>query len=167
MIKGRYFVLSAGIVLMDQLSKLLVVKLIPPLTIAWTFAGDFFRLVHVRNTGAAFSMGANIPGVYRTVILIVIPIIILVWMGIYIVRGKDLSEGQRWTFAAIFGGGIGNQIDRIFRPDGVVDFLDFKFFGIFGLERWPTFNIADATMVISSIVLIILLLRQRDWREKV
>jgi len=165
--KGRYFVLSAGIVSIDQLSKLLVVKLIPPLTIAWTFAGDFFRLVHIRNTGAAFSIGANMPGVYRAVILIVIPIIVLIWMGIYIVRGKDLSEGQRWTLAAILGGGVGNQIDRIFRSDGVVDFLDFKFFGIFGLQRWPTFNIADATMVVSSIVLIILLFRQREWSGKV
>jgi len=165
--KGRYFVLSAGIVLIDQLSKLLVVKLIPPLTIAWTFAGDFFRLVHIRNTGAAFSIGANMPGVYRAVILIVIPIIVLIWMSIYIVRGKDLSEGQRWTLAAILGGGVGNQIDRIFRSDGVVDFLDFKFFGIFGLQRWPTFNIADATMVVSSIVLIILLFRQREWSGKV
>ena len=165
--KGRYFILSAGIVIIDQLSKLLIVKLIPPLTIAWTFAGDFFRLVHVRNTGAAFSMGANIPGAYRTVLLIVIPVIALIGMGIYLVRGKDLSEGQRWMLAAILGGGLGNQIDRIFRFDGVVDFLDFKFFGVFGLERWPTFNIADASMVLASITLIILLFNRKDWRGKV
>jgi len=139
---------------------MLVVRLIPLFTIAWSFAGDFFRLVHIRNTGAAFSMGANIPGVYRTVILVVVPLIVLLGMGYYIVRGKDLSEGQRWGFAAMFGGGVGNLTDRIFRPEGVVDFLDFKFFGIFGLERWPTFNIADAAMVVSLIVLVILLFRQ-------
>ena len=159
--KGRYLILSVSIVIIDQLSKLLVVKLIPPLTIAWTFAGDFFRLIHIRNTGAAFSMGANIPDAYRTVILIVIPVIGLIGVGIYLVREKALSESQRWMIAAILGGGVGNLIDRIFRTDGVVDFLDFKFFGIFGLERWPVFNIADASMVISSIVLIILLFRQK------
>lgn len=151
-----------SIAIIDQLSKFLVVKLIPPFTIAWTFAGDFFRLVHVRNTGAAFSMGANIPGAYRTVILVVIPVIVLIGMGIYLVRGKELPKSQRWMLAGILGGGIGNQFDRIFRSEGVVDFLDFKFFGIFGLERWPTFNIADASMVVFSIVLIILLFRQKD-----
>jgi len=160
--KGRYFILSVSIAIIDQLSKFLVVKLIPPFTIAWTFAGDFFRLVHVRNTGAAFSMGANIPGAYRTVILVVIPVIVLIGMGIYLVRGKELPKSQRWMLAGILGGGIGNQFDRIFRSEGVVDFLDFKFFGIFGLERWPTFNIADASMVVFSIVLIILLFRQKD-----
>ena len=158
--KGCYFILSAGIVLIDQISKLLVARLIPPFTIAWSFAGDFFRLVHIRNTGAAFSMGANIPGVYRTVLLVVVPIIVLSGMGFYIVRGKELTEGQRWGLAAMFGGGVGNLIDRIFRSEGVVDFLDFKFFGIFGLDRWPTFNVADAAMVVSLVVLIILLFRQ-------
>lgn len=164
--KGRYFILSASIALIDQLTKLLVVRTIPSFTIAWSFAGDFFRLVHIRNTGAAFSMGANIPGVYRTVILIVIPLIVLLGMGIYLVREKDMSEGQRWGFAAILGGGVGNLIDRIFRPEGVVDFLDFKFFGIFDLERWPTFNIADASMVVASIVLIVLLFRQGTGRKR-
>jgi len=149
-------------VLIDQISKLLVVRLIPLFTVAWSFGGDFFRLVHIRNTGAAFSMGANLPGVYRTVILVAVPLIVLLGMGVYLVRGKDISEGQRWFFAAILGGGVGNLTDRIFRPEGVVDFLDFKFFGIFGLERWPTFNIADATMVISLIVLIILLFQQKN-----
>ena len=55
----------------------------------------------------------------------------------------------------LVGGGLGNYVDRIFRPAGVVDFLDFKFYGIFGLERWPTFNVADMTVVISGILLFI------------
>ena len=49
----------------------------------------------------------------------------------------------------------GNIIDRIFRPQGVVDFIDVKFFGIFGLERWPTFNVADASIVVCGIILIV------------
>ena len=53
------------------------------------------------------------------------------------------------------GGGLGNYGDRIFRPQGVVDFLDFKFYGIFGMERWPTFNVADMTVVIAAILLFI------------
>ena len=55
----------------------------------------------------------------------------------------------------IIGGGIGNIIDRFFRAEGVVDFIDVKFFGIFGLERWPTFNVADAAVVVCGIILIV------------
>lgn len=158
--KYRYFILSAILIAADQITKLLVVKTIPPYTVAWNFGGDFFRLIHVKNQGVAFSMGSGFPDFLRVVLFIAVPLIVLGAVCFYLVKGKDLTEGQRWSLAAIAGGGIGNQIDRIFRSDGVVDFLDFKFFGIFGLERWPTFNIADASLVVSSIVLIILLFLQ-------
>lgn len=166
MSKYRFFILSAVIVAADQITKILVVKLIPPYTIAWNFAGDFFRLIHVKNQGAAFSMGNGFPEILRISLFIIVPILVLTAVGFYIVRGKDLTKGQRWVLAGIIGGGLGNQIDRIFRPDGVVDFLDFKFYGLFGLERWPTFNIADATLVVSSIILIILLIRQELQMRK-
>ena len=55
----------------------------------------------------------------------------------------------------IVGGGIGNLIDRAFRAEGVVDFIDVKFFGIFGLDRWPTFNVADSSIIICGILLAI------------
>lgn len=65
----------------------------------------------------------------------------------------------------ILGGGVGNIIDRIFRPLGVVDFIDVRFYGLFGLERWPTFNIADSAIVVGGILLIISLLTsiRRDY----
>ena len=47
------------------------------------------------------------------------------------------------------------MIDRFFRAEGVVDFIDVKFYGLFGLERWPTFNIADASVVIAFASLIL------------
>jgi len=150
----------------DQITKILVEKLIPLYTIAWSFAGDFFRLIHVKNLGVAFSMGNGFSDALRVVLFIVVPLLVLSAVGVYLIRGKDLTNGQRWILAAIIGGGMGNQIDRVFRPTGVVDFLDFKFYGLFGLERWPTFNIADASLVISSILLIILLIRQELQMRK-
>lgn len=165
--KYKYFLLSAVIVAADQITKILVEKLIPPYTIAWSFAGDFFRLIHVKNQGVAFSMGNGFSDALRIGLFIAVPLLVLLVVGIYLVRGKDLTNGQRWILAAIIGGGVGNQIDRIFRPAGVVDFLDFKFYGLFGLERWPTFNIADASLVVSSILLIILLIRQELQMRKI
>ena len=156
----RFFILSAALIIADQITKVLVIRFIPLYTAAWSFGGDFFRLIHVRNTGGAFSMGSGISEVLRIIFLIVIPLIVMTVVAVYIVKGKELTKGQRWTLAAILGGGLGNQIDRIFRPEGVVDFLDFKFYGLFGLERWPTFNIADASLVVGSFLLVILLIRQ-------
>jgi len=162
----RYFILSFAILFLDQVTKILVNRLIPLYTIAWSFAGDFFRLIHVRNQGVAFSMGSGFPEILRLVLFIVLPLFILGAVAFYLMKGKDLTDGQRWTLAAVVGGGLGNQIDRIFRPDGVVDFLDFKFYGLFGLERWPTFNVADATLVVSSIILVILLYLQEARLRK-
>jgi signal peptidase II len=164
--KYRYFILSAVLMIADQITKYLVTKSIPPYTVAWNFAGDFFRLIHVKNQGVAFSMGSGFPDFLRVVLFIVVPLLVLAAVGFYLVRGKDLTEGQKWSLAAIIGGGLGNQIDRIFRPDGVIDFLDFKFYGLFGLERWPTFNIADASLVVSSIILILLLILQEIKLKK-
>jgi signal peptidase II len=73
----------------------------------------------------------------------------------YFFAGKDITQGQRWILAAIMGGGLGNQVDRYFRPDGVIDFIDFKFYGIFGFERWPVFNLADSSVVVAGIALLI------------
>ncbi len=45
------------------------------------------------------------------------------------------------------------MIDRVFRfNEGVVDFISVKFYGIFGLERWPTFNISDSCVVVFVIL---------------
>jgi signal peptidase II len=66
-----------------------------------------------------------------------------------------LTTFQRWCLAAVVGGGLGNNIDRIFRPTGVVDFVQMKVFGLFGMEYWPVYNLADATLVVSGILLVI------------
>ena len=68
-------------------------------------------------------------------------------------KNKDFNQVQNWAIMGIVGGGLGNIIDRIFRSKGVVDFIDVKFYGLFGLQRWPTFNVADAVVVVCGIML--------------
>jgi signal peptidase II len=77
---------------------------------------------------------------------------VLVW---YFLKTEELSRLQRWALAGIIGGGLGNIIDRIFRPDGVVDYISVNFYGLLGLPRWPTFNIADACVVGCGILLLL------------
>jgi signal peptidase II len=98
-------------------------------------------------------LGNNLPENLRPTLFIVLPLLVLAFLGWYYLKTDELTRIQRWAFAGILGVGIGNIIDRIFRPDGVVDFISVKFFGFLGLDRWPTFNIADASVVVCGILL--------------
>ncbi len=149
------FIFTAGIVMVDQLTKVFVVRYIPFRTIGASFFGDFFRIVHERNDGAAFSIGQGLPDAVRFIVFSIIPLIVLAWLIRYIYISRDLSRRECWSLAGIAGGGIGNIVDRLFRPEGVVDFFDVKFYGILGMKRWPTFNIADASIVVCGILFII------------
>lgn len=147
--------LSLAVILLDQLTKLWVVCTIPAGTIYTSFFGDFFRVVHVTNLGAAFSIGNDLSGTWRFISLCMIPFFVLIAILVVLLVTKELNQKQRWFVAGILGGGFGNLIDRFFRPDGVVDFIDIKFYGLFGLERWPTFNIADSAVLVFGIALLL------------
>ena len=148
-------ILAVVVIILDQITKVLVCRFIPVNTIGAQFLGDFLRIIHVRNPGVAFSFGARWSDALRRLAFSVIPIIVLgIVLGIYF-RNNDFTKLQRWAISGVVGGGFGNIIDRIFRPDGVVDFIDVKFYGLFGLERWPTFNVADSAVVVCGILLVI------------
>ena len=117
--------------------------------------GDLLRIVHVANTGVAFSLGDSMPLAIRRILFAIIPLIVIILVIVVYFRNDEFNSVQRWSICGIIGGGIGNIIDRFFRAEGVVDFIDVKFFGIFGLERWPTFNVADAAVVVCGIILIV------------
>jgi signal peptidase II len=149
------FSLTLGIIALDQLVKLFIVKNWPEGTfIKDLFGNDLVRFIHVRNKAIAFSLGQNLPEFLRTPFFVILPIVVLGLLLWYYFKTPSLCTSHRWAIAGIVGGGIGNIIDRIFRPDGVVDYVSVKFFGIFGWDYWPTFNIADASVVISCLFLL-------------
>ncbi|MDR0312983.1 MAG: signal peptidase II [Treponema sp.] len=149
------FTLTLGIIALDQLVKLFIVKNWPEGTfIKDLFDNDLVRFIHVRNKAIAFSLGQNLPEFLRTPFFVILPIVVLGLLLWYYFKTPSLCTSHRWAIAGIVGGGIGNIIDRIFRPDGVVDYVSVKFFGIFGWDYWPTFNIADASVVISCLILL-------------
>lgn len=147
--------LALFVIILDQITKTLVVKNIPLYTIGAEFFGDFLRIIHVSNTGVAFSVGASWSNIVRFASFVIVPVIVIVLVFIVYFRNNEWSTLQRWAIMGIVGGGIGNLIDRAFRAEGVVDFIDVKFFGIFGLERWPTFNVADSAIIVFGILLAI------------
>ena len=149
------FILTFAVIIADQITKCLVVRYIEPWTIGVQFFGDILRIVRVANNGVAFSMGDSLSLIGRRLCFGLVPVIIMgLVIGVYF-RNKEFTMLQRWAICGVVGGGIGNIIDRIFRVEGVIDFIDVKFYGIFGLQRWPTFNVADMAVVICGIMLII------------
>ncbi len=156
-VKSKLWPISLAIlvIILDQITKILVVKNIPLYTIGTSFFGDFLRIVHVANTGVAFSVGATWSETARHLLFSLIPLIVIgIVIAIYF-RNNTWTKLQRWAIMGIVGGGFGNLIDRFFRAEGVVDFIDVKFYGLFGMERWPTFNVADSAVVVCGIMLII------------
>jgi signal peptidase II len=161
--KGKIgpMILALGIIALDQVSKAIIVAVSGNQTgILANFFGDLLYVTHQRNLGAAFSLADGLPGPARILGLIAIPVIVLLCLLAYTVKSKDFTTLQVWAIFAIIGGGFGNIIDRAFRPLGVVDFISVKFFGLFGLERWPTFNVADSAVVVGGIVLLISFIAQ-------
>lgn len=149
------FILTLGVVLIDQLTKWLVTVFIPMNGIGASFMGGFLRIIHARNTAIAFSIGTGMSQNFKMVFFSLLPLVVLGLIAFYLFKTDTLTHLQRWAACGILGGGAGNLVDRIFRPLGVVDFIDVKFYGLFGLDRWPTFNIADSAIVVCGFLLVI------------
>ena len=161
--KKRYlpFLLSAGVIIIDQITKALIVHFIPEGSIGISLFGDFLWICHVRNDAVAFSLGAGFPEWIKYILFIGLPVLLMIALSYAIVAHRfdeELSSAERWCIAGIVGGGIGNLIDRIFRSLRVVDWISTNNYGVFGMERFPTYNIADAAVVVSVILLVIIVL---------
>lgn len=138
--------LSALVLVLDQASKLLVMATLMPYqeVIAVT---PFFNLVHVHNTGAAFSLFANQSGWQRWFFLAVAALAsgVILWL----LAGTRGRTPFAIALALILGGALGNLIDRL-AYGHVIDFLDFHAAG----WHWPAFNLADSAITVGAGLLI-------------
>ena len=161
-------IIIVALVLLDQITKLIVVRTIPlyyqsGFTIE--VLGEFLRLIHARNLGVAFSIGDGLAPTIRRLAFVLLPAVVSVGLLVSLAKSGVWRGLERYAVSLIIAGGLGNLVDRIFRPAGVVDFIDVKFYGLFGLERWPTFNVADSSVVVGGIALIVLTLFPRDEND--
>ncbi len=113
----------------------------------------FLSFIYVKNTGVAFSMLSN-----QRVMIIIISILLLIVLGVFLKRDylslKKDSTLTDITYGFLFGGILGNLIDRIFRGY-VVDYVSINILG-FGL---PIFNLADVLITVGVILLFIITIR--------
>ena len=144
-----YFGISFFIIALDQITKFAVRYFMPNQSIP--IFGKYFSLTHVQNPGAAFSIGFDAHGVNRVFFSVLTFFMIFV---ILIMMKKSKAGIEKFAYSLILGGAIGNLIDRL-AFGSVTDFFDCYFFNIFGMERWPIFNIADSSIVVAIVILLI------------
>ncbi|MDA3918125.1 MAG: signal peptidase II [Deltaproteobacteria bacterium] len=144
----RLILISGSIIFADQLTKY-IIKINIALYDKIIVIKNFFNITHILNPGGAFGFFASIsPGVRKFLFLFVYSIVALLILWFYKKYAENfifLSIG----LALIFGGAVGNLIDR-FIYGKVVDFLDFYM----GTYHWPAFNIADSAISIGMGILI-------------
>ena len=147
---------ALGIVGVDQLTKYLVLANIP-LYGEVPFIPGIVKLTYVKNTGAAFSM---LEGQSWLFMLVFAVMTVLVFVE-YFKKPMPFTKLERWCIAAIYGGGLGNVIDRIFRRY-VVDMIQTEFID------FPVFNVADCFITCGCILLLISLLffNKAFWKEE-
>ena len=139
----------------DQLTKLLVINHIGISETVPVLPG-LFHFTQVHNVGAAFSILQGMRWLF--VALFAVLTAALLWE--YFKKRLPFTTFERWCIAAVYGGGLGNIIDRIFRGYVVdmiaVEFIDF-----------PVFNLADSFITCGCVLLLISLafFNRRFWKE--
>jgi len=149
----RFWIVAVLVLIADQLTKHWVVSTFPPNSYnshGYTVFPGFFNIVHVGNTGAAWSMFSG-QGTLLACIAIGTLIAIYFWRHQLGLR----AHLPQLCFGLLCGGTVGNLYDRL-RHGHVIDFLDFHF----GSYTFPTFNVADSGICVGVISYILWSLKQ-------
>ena len=146
---------AAGIVAVDQITKFLTVAHIGLYQHVEMLPG-VLGLTYVQNTGAAFSSFEGMQWLFAVIFLIFTGLIL--WE--YFKKPQPFTRLERWCIAAIYGGGLGNMIDRL-RYGYVVDMIKTEFM------EFPVFNVADCFITCGCIMLLVNLVffNKAFWKD--
>jgi len=143
--KTKYIKLAriAGIIIiLDLISKAIILSKMP-LYHSIPIIPGFFSITHIQNPGGAFGLLASQSSSVRYIFFIVVSSLAICLIFFFYKNTPKTHPLLATSFAMIFGGAIGNLIDR-FRFGKVVDFLDFYISNY----HWPAFNVADSAITI-------------------
>ena len=151
-----YVLFVAGIVATDQVTKFLTVANIP-LYQDIPFLPGVLNLTYVQNTGAAFSSFEGQQWLFALIFLVFTGLILFE----YFKKPMGFTTFERWCIAAIYGGGLGNMIDRV-RMGYVVDMIETSFM------EFPVFNVADCFITCGCVLLMghLVLCNKQFWKDK-
>ena len=121
------------------------------------FLPGLLRFTYVRNYGAAFSSFQNQQWLFALIFAVFT--LLILWE--YRKKSMPFSKFERWCIAAIYGGGLGNMIDRV-RLGYVVDMIETEFM------EFPVFNVADCFITCGCIALMVslILFNKEFWKEE-
>ena len=147
---------AAGIVAADQFTKYLTVANIA-LSEHVPFIPGLLRLTYVRNFGAAFSSFQGQQWLFALIFAVLT--VLIFWE--YRKKSMPFSSFERWCIAAIYGGGLGNMIDRL-RLGYVVDMIETEFM------EFPVFNVADCFITCGCIAMMVslILFNKEFWKDE-
>lgn len=148
-------IFAAVIVVADQITKLLTVSNIP-LFGHVDFIPGFLGFTYVQNTGAAFSSFSGMQWLFTLIFVVFTGLIFYE----YFKKPMGFTTFERWCIAAIYGGGLGNMIDRL-RYGYVVDMIQTEFM------NFPIFNVADCFITCGCILLLLslFLYNKEFWKD--
>ncbi|HYM60111.1 MAG TPA: signal peptidase II [Thermoanaerobaculia bacterium] len=152
--RGYYLAITAAVVVLDFWTKFLVATSIS-LHESVPIIPSFLQIVHVRNAGAAFGIGANTDSRIVPLLLNAGALGVFCVVVVYALRTPTTDRLLQSALHLILGGAIGNLVDR-FRLGYVVDFLDVYY----REHHWPAFNVADSAICV-GIALLFLDMRRR------
>jgi signal peptidase II len=148
--RGRALIgpVAALILLVDQMTKLLVDRLVP-VNASVPLIDGFLNVTHVRNTGAAFGLlnAAEFP--FKPAVMTLVALVALAAITLYVLKTPAGSSAARLGFALILGGACGNLLDRI-RMGYVVDFIDVYW----RHHHFWAFNVADSAITVGAGLLV-------------
>ena len=136
------------IIILDLISKTIILSKMPLYHSIPVIPG-VFSITHIQNAGGAFGLLANQGSSLRYLFFIVVSSLAICLIFFFYKNTPKTHPLLATGFAMIFGGAIGNLIDRL-RFGKVVDFLDFYL----GNYHWPAFNIADSAITIGIVIFI-------------
>jgi signal peptidase II len=148
-------IITALVISADQISKALILQHLP-LHHRLTVIEGFFDITHIQNPGGAFGLMANMSATFRVFVFLLISSLAVGFVFYLYVKTPRTHSFLASGFALIFGGAIGNLIDRI-RFGVVVDFLDVYI----GKYHWPAFNIADSAITVGIFIFVFHLLLKK------
>jgi signal peptidase II len=144
----RLALVSGSVILIDQVTKKVITAFLG-LYEYIVVIDNFFNITHVLNPGGAFGLFATQSEMVRKLVFLVLSSVVALFICWFYSRVARTHVFLSWGLALIFGGAVGNLIDR-FLYGHVVDFLDFYI----GTAHWPAFNVADAAISTGMVILI-------------
>lgn len=146
--------LSVGVLLIDQVSKRLIINNLDLFDRIPLF--DMLNITLMHNTGAAFSMFSGAAPWMFALLAVAVAIGILIWLRFHPYTERLVAA----SLCLILGGALGNAVDRVMHGY-VIDFIDFHL----GTWHYPAFNFADCAIVIGACLMVLDIIRPKHSRR--